>query len=249
MNTNYFIWSIVAPSQWILLSAVLTIICWRWRVGRVLGIVTAILVVVFGVSPISAWLLSPLEARFAAPALSGDVAGVIVLEGGENAAMSELHSTPHLSEMGTRVTTLLLLAERYPRAQLVHSGEARGAQVARSLVVGSGVALDRVVFDTQSRNTCDSAYKTRELVEPRANERWLLVTSAFHMPRAMACFRAAGWEITPYPTDFRQGPAGWGYQLTENLADLDLAAHEWLGLVYYRLRGYTNELFPGPRAP
>jgi uncharacterized SAM-binding protein YcdF (DUF218 family) len=56
-----------------------------------------------------------------------------------------------------------------------------------------------------------------------------------------------GWEVVPYPTDFRRGPNPLHFELVDNLADLDLAAHEWLGLVYYRLRGYTNELFPGPR--
>ena len=66
------------------------------------------------------------------------------------------------------------------------------------------------------------------------------------MPRAMACFRAVGWEVIPYPTDFGGGPSRCHSGSSDNLEDLDFAAHEWLGLVYYRLRGYTNELFPAP---
>jgi uncharacterized SAM-binding protein YcdF (DUF218 family) len=67
------------------------------------------------------------------------------------------------------------------------------------------------------------------------------------MPRAVACYRAAGWEVTPYPTAFRRGSAPFSFDLVRNLDDLDHAAHEWVGLLYYRIRGFTNELFPGPR--
>jgi uncharacterized SAM-binding protein YcdF (DUF218 family) len=115
------------------------------------------------------------------------------------------------------------------------------------LVLGTGVAPERVRFDSESRNTCDSARSTLALAAPQAGERWLLVTSAFHMPRSVACFRAAGWDVTPYPTDYRRALGQWSPDLLVNLEDLDLATHEWLGLVYYRLRGRTNELFPAPR--
>jgi uncharacterized SAM-binding protein YcdF (DUF218 family) len=171
---------------------------------------------------------------------------VIVLAGSERVDMSELHSTPLLTSMGNRLTTFLLLAERYPQARLVHSGGPREARIARQLVLGTGVAPERLSFDEQSRNTCDSGRFTRELVQPKAGERWLLVTSALHMPRSVACFRSAGWDIIPYPTDFRRGQSAFHYGLAENLENLDYAAHEWLGLVYYRLRGYTNEIFPAP---
>jgi uncharacterized SAM-binding protein YcdF (DUF218 family) len=66
------------------------------------------------------------------------------------------------------------------------------------------------------------------------------------MPRAVACFRATGWEVTPYPTDFARGPEPFYFGLAANLEDLDLAAHEWVGLLYYRLRGFTDEIFPRP---
>ena len=66
------------------------------------------------------------------------------------------------------------------------------------------------------------------------------------MPRAVACFRAADWDVIPYPTDFRSGSTPWSYDALRNLATLDYAAHEWLGLFYYRLRGYTEDLFPAP---
>jgi uncharacterized SAM-binding protein YcdF (DUF218 family) len=244
---NYLLWLFVKPSHLILTIALLSVVCWRRPLGRRLGLATAGLVVLFGFVPTGAWLMAPLENRFSAPLLTGDVTGVIVLSGSERVAASELHSQPQLSAAGTRLTTFLLLAFRYPQARLVHTGSPGESRVARSLILGAGIAPDRVSFDDQPRNTCDSARTTRALVEPQLSERWLLVTSASHMPRAVACFRAVDWEITPYPTDFRRGPSAFHYGLVDNLQTLDLAAHEWLGLVYYRLRGDTNELFPAPR--
>jgi uncharacterized SAM-binding protein YcdF (DUF218 family) len=246
VSTNYLIWLFVKPSQLILLAALVAILCWRRPLGRRFGLLTAALVILFGIVPLGAWLMRPLEARFPTPEITGDVAGVIVLAGAEDLELSEAHSVPQLNAMGNRLTTFLLLAERYPQARLVHSGEPRASRIARELVLGTGVAVERLRFDDQSRNTCDSGRFTRELVQPKLGERWLLVTSALHMPRAVACFRAAGWDIVAYPTDFRRGPNPWHFEMLDNLADLDLAAHEWLGLVYYRLRGYTNDVFPGP---
>jgi uncharacterized SAM-binding protein YcdF (DUF218 family) len=244
---NYLIWLFVKPSQLILLAALISVLCFRSRFGRRLGLVTASLVILFGLVPTGAWLMRPLETRFPPPTISGGVTGVIVLAGSERVTISELYSEPHLTSMGNRLTTFLRLATRYPQARLVHTGSARESRVARSLILGLGIAPDRIRFEDQSRNTCDSARETRALVEPQSGERWLLVTSALHMPRAVACFRAVSWDVVPYPTDFRRGPSPLHFELVANLEDLDLAAHEWLGLLYYRLRGYTHELYPAPQ--
>ena len=86
----------------------------------------------------------------------------------------------------------------------------------------------------------------RTVVEPQAGETWVLVTSAFHLPRAVACFQANDWTIVPYPADFRTGMSPLYLDLLLNLEDLDYAAHEWLGLVWYRINGRTRTLFPRP---
>jgi uncharacterized SAM-binding protein YcdF (DUF218 family) len=105
-------------------------------------------------------------------------------------------------------------------------------------------------MEGRSRNTRENALFTREMVAPKAGERWLLVTSAFHMPRAIGCFRAVGFELEAFPVDYRtEGDASDvrpfqhmfnGMQLT------DLAMKEWIGLVAYRLAGYTTDLLPRP---
>jgi uncharacterized SAM-binding protein YcdF (DUF218 family) len=108
----------------------------------------------------------------------------------------------------------------------------------------------RIVFERNSRNTWENAVDARALAAPQPGETWLLVTSAFHMPRAVGCFRRAGWTVTPFPVDYRADPAEWPSLLrppARRFAELGLATRETLGLVAYRLLGYTDALWPGPR--
>src|SRR5262249_32669385 len=91
---------------------------------------------------------------------------------------------------------------------------------------------------------------TRDLVSPKPDELWLLVTSAYHMPRAVGVFRHAGFKVEPYPVDYRTHSQKDLTRLFETVGDgikrTDLAVKEWVGLLAYRLSGRTDELFPGP---
>ena len=87
-------------------------------------------------------------------------------------------------------------------------------------------------------------------MQPKPGERWLLVTSAHHMPRAVGCFRRIGFDVVPYPVDWRsRGAVDLVVPfatVASGLARTDVAVKEWVGLVVYRLTGKTSELFPGP---
>lgn len=244
MSPNYLVWAFVKPSHLILLVALIGVVLWRKPLGRWCRGAAVILIAVFGLFPTAAWLMRPLEMRFPIPP-EGRVDGIVVLAGSEIVKLSEVYGQPQVGSMGDRLLTFLTLAARYPDARLIFSGREQ-TPVARDVILGAGIDPTRIRFDDGSANTCESARATRELMQPTPSERWLLVTSSFHMPRAMGCFRAANWEVTPYPADFRRGRSAFHWGLVGNLEDLDLAAHEWLGLVYYRLRGYTHELFPAP---
>ena len=109
---------------------------------------------------------------------------------------------------------------------------------------------ERVTMERQSRTTFENAVYSRELIKPNSNERWLLVTAALHMPRAIGCFRRVGFMVEAYPIQYTTGhrsrlqPA---FGLGSNaLTRLDAAMKEWIGLVVYRLTGKTNQLFPAP---
>ncbi|MBV8839099.1 MAG: YdcF family protein, partial [Alphaproteobacteria bacterium] len=91
---------------------------------------------------------------------------------------------------------------------------------------------------------------TRDILKPKPTERWLLVTSAHHMPRAMGVFRAVGFPVEAFPVDYRtRGAIDIARPfstLGDGLRRTDTAAREWVGLLAYRLSGRTTELFPGP---
>jgi uncharacterized SAM-binding protein YcdF (DUF218 family) len=105
-------------------------------------------------------------------------------------------------------------------------------------------------MERNSRNTYENAVFTKALAAPKPGERWLLVTSAYHMPRSVGLFRKAGFAVEPYPVDWRVGRGADIFAFTniagDGLGRTDTAMREWIGLVAYRLTGKTSELLPGP---
>jgi uncharacterized SAM-binding protein YcdF (DUF218 family) len=270
MSFRWLIWSLASPSQLLLaITMVGTLVVLftsgtagpptRWaRIGRRLTLTGGIGLLLFGLLPTSHYLAHALESRIPiAGQLPGDVAGIILLSGAERPAASAAYGEPQLGTHATRYIAVLRLAERYPKARFVYTGGSRtdpnkgplGTQSAVAVEILGSVGLDpaRVIYESESRDSCDHPRNVRKLVEPQPGENWVVVTSAMHMPRVMACFEAAGWgDVIPHPTDFKVSP-GWGagtFQVADNLALLDAAAHEWVGLVYYRLSGRTRDLLP-----
>jgi uncharacterized SAM-binding protein YcdF (DUF218 family) len=251
-------WAVMAPGN-LLVVLLLAGVLWLARSGRRRGLrligVVALLLLTIAVMPLGQWMAAPLEGRFPVPSLPERVDGVIVLGGGVDAWVSRAHGQTALNEAGDRVVEAAILARRHPEARLVLSGGegtmvAYGEQEAefeRALLIELGVPAERIVMEDRSRNTYENAVFSREVAKPRPGEVWLLVTSATHMPRAVGCFRHAGWHVVPYPVDFRTGPSlRADFALTEHLGLIDFTAKEWIGLVAYRLLGRTDALFPGP---
>jgi uncharacterized SAM-binding protein YcdF (DUF218 family) len=231
----------------------------RYRaVGRKLlaGSVTAL--IVCGFLPLGNLLLVPLETRFPAWQPSGrDPDGIVVLGGAINPTISALHGTAVFNADVDRILSAAMLARRYPKSRIVYSGgsgellsDAREADFVAPIFESLGVGADRLVFERNSRNTWENALFAKAVAMPKADERWLLVTSAFHMPRAMGAFRAADFRVEPYPVDWKT--RGWPSLLristsfSGGLSALDFSTREWIGLVAYRITGKTDALFPGP---
>lgn len=255
----------ITPSNFFILVGLLgaaLLFSARWRrTGRVLGTLGALGLFAGGLAPLSAVIALPLEDRFPAHAADdAPVAGIIVLGGAIDTNTSARRKVLALNDAGERHIAMADLARRYPQARLVFSGGGLtqdGGPNSEAGIVGRfadvlALPRTRLILEDRSRNTHENAAFTAEMVKPKPGERWLLVTSAWHMPRAMGCFRQAGFDVTAYPVDYRT--AGWsdarrfnGFA-SEGLLLFDLVAKEWLGLVAYRLAGYTDALFPGPQA-
>ena len=207
--------------------------------------------------PVGEWLLAPLENRFSAnPALPISPAGIIVLGGAVDPVMSEAWGQTEIGEAAERVTTLLYMANLYPDSQLVFTGGS-GLISEQSFKEADYVAflfdelsLDEraIFFESESRNTEENVMNSKALLNPEPDQDWILVTSAFHMPRAVGVFCQANWPVIPYPVDHRSNRNNLlrlSLDFSKNLSLLEEAAHEWVGLIAYRITGRTDRFMAG----
>jgi uncharacterized SAM-binding protein YcdF (DUF218 family) len=239
----------------LMLASVGAAIFRRWRLALLLEALAVAIIVLFGLLPGGVWLALPLEERFSAnPSLPEHIDGVILLGGTENVARSAAWGRPILTD-ASPIVALLMLGRQYPDAKLVFSGGMHPrdaaapteADIVHEFIRALNIDDSRVIYEARSRNTLENAVFTRDLIHPAADERWIIITEAISMPRAVGAFRHAGWNVIPYPAGFlstgHQGYAAAPGLLGE-LRLTSFALHEWGGLLVYRLMGYTDELFP-----
>ena len=233
------------------------------RAGRRLATLGVVLLLIAGLSPLGNALMLPLDERFprwdaARDASQGTPAGIIVLGGAIGPEISAARGMPDLNESAERITAVADLARTYPSARIIYSGgNARlvltggiEADYAIDLLESLGVARARIVAERESRNTIENAEFSKAMAKSKPGERWLLVTSAYHMPRSIGVFRHVGFPVEAYPVDWRtRGPIDLWLpfeSVTAGLRRTDTAVHEWIGLVAYWLTGRTSEVFPAP---
>jgi uncharacterized SAM-binding protein YcdF (DUF218 family) len=237
---------------WLVALAVLSLLAqMRGRPGlaRALtgGLIAAL--VALAVFPIGAALLRPLEATFPANPPLAQVGGIILLGGAEDVAPSRQWGGAQLGAAGERLMAVAELARRFPEARVIVTGgggrlrDAGGvalseAQISAGFLERHGVSASRIMLEEQSRTTAENARRSIAGAPVAEGEVWVLVTSAFHMPRAMQSFQAAGWTgLVPFPVDYRSGPVidGIGWDLARNLELLNIALREWVGRLAYRI--------------
>lgn len=250
------------PSNILISIGIIGILLLCTRLARLaswLVVTSLVLIAVAGLSPLGNMLILPLEQRFPPwDASRGPPDGIVVLGGAITPDVSAARGVVALNEAAERITEAVELARRYPNARIIFSGGnaslmsdgAIEAAIAVREFEALGIAHDRISAEEQSRNTVENAVFSRLIANPKPGERWLLVTSAYHMPRAIGVFRAAGFAVEAYPVDWRtRGPIDATRpfaSLGDGLRRTDTATREWVGLLAYRLSGKTNELFPGP---
>ena len=255
-------WTLAVPSNFLLFLTVLglaLVATGTRRIGYVVVLTGALGQVVAGLSPFAVYITLPLEERFPPYVPDGQpVDGIILLGGAEAPAVALSRRVPSVNDAAERIIVFAALARQYPQAQLVFTGTAgafgdgdpMSTLPARMLLQDVGVDIARVRFESRARNTAENALYTRRMVDPAPGSRWLLVTSAFHMPRAVGSFRAVDFPVTAVPVDYRTvGPeAALGvFSRVAAGEDLtDLSTKEWVGLLVYYLTGRTNALFPAP---
>ncbi|WP_062010966.1 YdcF family protein [Aureimonas sp. AU4] len=254
-------WYLVQPLVIILLFLGAGLLFWFLRMprtGATLLVSASVILLVISVSPLGILMMSVLENRFPRPDLPERITGIVVLGGSFDTKIARTRNLPELNEAADRVTTVLTLARRYPEARVIFTGGSAAmleediaeTDIAREIFPDLGLEPSRLELEDQARNTEENARYSRAMAHPKPGDTWLLVTSAYHMPRAVGCFRQAGFEVLPYPTDYQTpgGSAAFSPSTAtiRNLEKVHFAIREYLGLAAYRLTGKTDALFPSP---
>ena len=257
-------WMIASPVNLLLFGALIGVLMSYGRcvrLGRGLALAAILVLIAAATLPLGMLLIAPLEDRFPLPPPDLPApAGMIVLGGAIYDAISAARGETVFDEGGERLTEAVILAKRYPGARVVYTGGTASfvpgatsseALQARRFMAQMGIAPERVTIEEKSRTTDENARFTAAIVHPEPSQRWIVVTSAFHMPRAMGLFEKAGFHPIAYPVAFRTS-GRWAEDLklkfepTRNLRILELAIHEWIGLAAYWMSGRIDHLFPGP---
>lgn len=259
MDTLFFIASkligaMLRPDTWIVIALgiiVLAMIRQRRRLALWCGSVTLLSLVTLAILPLGDLLLQPIERTYPANPSLAAVDGIIILGGGEDARASAYWNQMQFNEGGDRFAAALMLARRFPEAKLLFTGgtgalrdlggaAASEASMAERFFIAQGIAPARLILEGRSRNTAENARLSLVLANPDPDETWVLVTSAFHMPRATRSFEEAGWpSLVAWPVDYRTSrfADGIGWNLTRNLQVLTTAIRELVGQLAYRLTG------------
>lgn len=247
----------LVPSNLLALVAVLgfVLLTLRLRVGTIIAAFGLAAIAIAALSPLGNMLLTPLEQRFPDGQYPTQINGIIVLGGSYDTESHSYLSTIVLGEDTEPLAVMVDLARRYPKAKIIFSGGSpedteSEAKIVKRYFISFGIAPDRILTEGQSQTTAENARFTADLLHPAPPSRWLLVTSGYHMPRAVGAFRKAGFDVIAFPAGLRTH--GWRDMwrpestATDNLRRVDIGVHEWVGLLHYKLKGYSSEWFPGP---
>lgn len=241
------------PQNWVLALLALGLLLGQRnpRKARLLSATALLLLVLSGFKTLPDIFVSRLESQSAELPRDADLsayAGVIILGGAlEPGRLSQHHQQPLLNSAAERMTEAVALWRREPGLRVVFTGgegELFGsgpseAERAQRFFDSMGLPRQALTLETRSQNTYENAVFTGQLPGIDRQRRWLLLTSAWHMPRSLATFQKAGWNVTPYPVDFRTGgitPVS-SYNLGDGAQRWELLLHELLGIAAYRLSG------------
>lgn len=257
------VWGLLSPTSllvWFLILA--TLFLWLNYIKAARRLLTLLSIAGFAVMayPVGDWLMQPLETRFPPPAtLSQDIDGIIVLGGAENLKLSSAWNSAEVGDSAERLFAAAQLSREYPGLPVIYTGGSNLVQmpdldsegrVSMTLLTQAGIDPARIINESRARNTYENFVMIKPLL-PQTDGQYLLVTSAFHMPRSVGIARKLGVNVIPYPVDYRSNkPAQryWDFALFSHLEVLEVAWHEWLGLTAYFATGKTSAWLPAPRS-
>ncbi len=258
-------WALLSPSNLMIILMIigtLFLLFNQIRTAKKILLPTGLIALIVLAFPVGDLLIQPLEKRFTTPnPMPAKIDGILVLGGGEDLKRSLSWQTPELGLGGDRYIATKKLATRYPNAPIIFTGGSGSLQLqnqsekegglARQLLTALDIAPGRIMIESDSRNTYENFRNVHPLL-PNPDGHYLLITSAFHMPRAVGIANKQGINVIAYPVDFRSNSDEYrkiDLDFFDHLKSLEPAWKEWIGLTAYYWTGKSSDWFPKPKAP
>lgn len=259
-------WAFLSPGNLIIFAlsfGAFLLLFNKVRAAKTLLIPSALIGFIIMAYPVGDYFMHPLESRFTTPTLMPEqIDGILILGGGEDLKRSLSWQVAELGLAGDRYIGAAKLAKLYPNAPILFTGGSGSIHlqntsgesvIAETLLTTVGIDPVRLIIESSSRNTYENFKNSKPLLPKfsngEANGTYLLVTSAFHMPRAVGIARQQKINVIAYPVDYRSNHASLrvlDFDLYDHLKALEPAWREWIGLTVYYFTGKTSEWFPSP---
>ena len=180
--------------------------------------------------------------------------GILILSGATNPYLTKEHNQINFHGSVERLTESVSLIKKYPNAKIIFSGGSGSlkypsldhASVAKNFFSNMGIDSSKIYYEKTSHNTYENILFSKRIARPKINEKWLLVTSAFHLNRSLGVSEKLEWIFIPYAVDFNKTKKfSWklSFNLLSNLLEFQQASHEWAGLLAYYLMGRSDRIF------
>ncbi len=225
------------------------------KLSLIIFLINFVFITLISFLPIGSYLIYKIEKEYHSYIKPPDqVDGILILGGATNPLLYNEYDQISLNGSSERLVESVFIIKKFDRAKVIFSGgsgilnrpDFNHAQVAKSFYKKIGIEIDKIIFESNSRNTHENIIYSKKIANPKINENWLLITSASHMKRALLIADKNNWELIPYAVDFKNIkdfkfiP---NLNLLSNLNSFQQGSHEWLGLVSYYLMGRTNKVF------
>lgn len=252
------LWLILSPFNIFIFTTLFSIILYFFNFKRIsLSIFLIIFILISLVSflPIGRYLIFNIEKEYHSFInIPNQVDGILILGGATFPSLFREYGQISLNGSAERLVESVEIINKFKKAKIIFSGgsgvvnrpDLGHSQVAKSFYNKIGIDKNRILFEDDSRNTYENIIFSKKIANPKNNETWLLITSAYHMKRALLVAQKNNWNIIPYAVDFknlRDFKLTPNLNLLSNLNSFQEASHEWLGLLYYYLMGRTDKVF------
>ena len=225
------------------------------KFSKIILYFTFLLFFITGALPTGSYLLYLLEKNYHNKVnLPENVDGILILSGATNPFLTKEYDQISLNDSVERLTESIQLIKKYPKAKVFFAGgsglakypDLSHSEVAKKFYESLDVNTKNIFFDKKSRNTYENIVFAKMKFNPNINEKWILVTSAFHLKRAISVGEKLGWEFVPYATDYKL-PKKFRWKLSfnffNNLGSLQHSSHEWVGIIAYYFMGRSSKIF------